>query len=101
MKFSFCQKERNLLLKKIVAAVFAVKKIVGTGLLERGYEVCFIRSHPISSDLQYFEDGFSNRQSGNAPVNAKSGSETVLCDRVGDCQKIHPACWPLQFGRNP
>jgi hypothetical protein len=41
MKFSFCQKERNLLLEKIVAAVFAVNRIVKTGLLEGNYEVCF------------------------------------------------------------
>ena len=41
MKFSFCQKERNLLLEKIVAAAFAVNRIVRTGLLERGHKVCF------------------------------------------------------------
>jgi len=101
MKFSFCQIRRNLLLIKIVAAVFAVNKIVGTGLLERGSEVCFYQEPSNLECPSIFDDGISNRQSENAPINVKSGSRKVLCDRVGDCQKIHPACSPLQFDQSP
>jgi len=37
----------------------------------------------------------------NGPVNAESDLKIILCDRFGDYQKIHPACSPLQFDRNP
>jgi hypothetical protein len=45
----------------------------------------------ISNATKGFEERFSASDI-DILVSAKSGSETVLYDRVGDCQKIHPAC---------
>jgi len=52
MKFKFLSKREEFIAGKIVDAAFAVHKILGPGLLERVYEVCFC--HELSKrDLNY------------------------------------------------
>jgi len=70
----------------------SVTRIVRTGLLERGHEVCFYQEPSISSAFSILMMAFLIGKRKNAPLNAKSGSKTVLCDHAGDCQKTHPAC---------
>ena len=52
MKFKALSKREEFIAEKIVAAAFTVHKVLGPGLLERVYEVCFC--HELSKrELKY------------------------------------------------
>ena len=52
MKFKLLSKKEESIAEKIVGAAFTVHKVLGPGLLERVYEVCFC--HELSKrELKY------------------------------------------------
>jgi len=71
MKFKLLSKKEELIAEKVVDSAFKVHKVLGPGLLERVYEVCFCHELakrelkyqrqvdlPITYDGMVFDEGF-------------------------------------------